>query len=117
MKKRKNRVQKQPGETLAQAMRREALFQKACEQQISAETVRIEADRRLQVAAWMQAVALHETFGFGATRIRRFLQAMQDVADEVSRMTDDVDGEYALEKLRQRAEQVSGLKIDYIHKG
>lgn len=116
MKHKKHRTVKRQGETLAQAMRREQLFRKACEKEISAQTVRIEADRRLQVAAWMQAVALHETFGFGATRIQRFLVAMQEVADEVTRMTDEADGEYALEKLRQRAEQVSGLKIDYIHR-
>ena len=116
MKHKKHRTVKRQGETLAQAMRREQLFRKACEKEISAQTVRIESDRRLQVAAWMQAVALHETFGFGATRSQRFLVAMQEVADEVTRMTDEADGEYALEKLRQRAEQVSGLKIDYIHR-
>ena len=47
-------------------------------------------------------------------RVERFTRALQAAADEFSAMEAETDTDYALEKLRLRAEQVSGMKIEHL---
>lgn len=54
------------------------------------------------------AVALHEQFGFGAERIERFREAMEQVVLEYGDLMDDVDTDYADGKLEQRYLQIMG---------
>lgn len=81
----------------------------------SAKESRRQIDVVSQRCIWAAAVALNRAFGFGPDRVKRFLEAMNEVADEIEKDTEAVDGEYATDKLRQAAEQVSGIHIEYIH--
>lgn len=54
------------------------------------------------------AVALNERFGFGADRISRFRDAMEQTIIECGAMLDDVDADYADGKLSKRYEQIMG---------
>lgn len=54
------------------------------------------------------AVALNEQFGFGADRISRFRDAMEQTIIEYGAMLDDVDADYVDGKLSKRYEQIMG---------
>lgn len=77
----------------------------------------------MQLFTWAMAVALNECEGFGAQRIQRVMKAIDEVSDwveglaqsAVNEITGEPDYEYAREKLRERAEKVSGLKVEYIN--
>lgn len=53
-------------------------------------------------------MALNEQFGFGAERISRFRDAMEQTIIEYGAMLDDVDADYADGKLSKRYEQIMG---------
>lgn len=78
-------------------------------------SVRIQADVRCQRQLWLCVIALNERFGFGAERVTQFLHACNDIMDEWDQMADSVGPDYANEKLRQRAEQVTGMHIEHIY--
>ena len=59
------------------------------------------------------AVALNEQFGFGADRIARFRDAMEQTIMEYGAMLDSVDADYADGKLAQRYEQIMGDEAYY----
>lgn len=59
------------------------------------------------------AVALNEQFGFGAERISRFRDAMEQTIIEYGAMLDDVDADYADGKLSKRYEQIMGDEAYY----
>ena len=71
----------------------------------------------LRMAMEDQAVALAADIicQFGPKRTRQFLEAMESVTDDFEAMRKEHGDEYAEEKLRHRAEQVSGVKIRYQH--
>ena len=54
------------------------------------------------------AVVLNEQFGFGAERISRFRDAMEQTIIEYAAMLADVDADYADGKLSKRYEQIMG---------
>lgn len=61
-------------------------------------------------------VSIADAFGIGPERMKRdFFPALEHNKDELVKMQEEVDVEYAYEKLRQRAEQVSGTKIAYLY--
>lgn len=45
----------------------------------------------------------------------KFFTALQDNTDELERMRTDVDEEYAFEKLRQKAQAVTGMEVHYLY--
>lgn len=59
------------------------------------------------------AVALNEQFGFGADRISRFRDAMEQAIMEYGALLDSVDADYADGKLAQRYEQIMGDEAYY----
>lgn len=77
-------------------------------------TIDIAVNKSMQRAMWMTAVALNDMAGWGPKRIQKFVEAVESIADEWSKMAQEVDADYANEKLRMKAEQVSGLKIEYV---
>lgn len=46
--------------------------------------------------------------------MQRFFEALQANTDELEKMKADVDEEYAYEKLRLKAERVTGMHIEYL---
>lgn len=65
-------------------------------------------NRILTTVYQASAVALNEQFGFGADRISRFRDAMEQTIIEYGAMLDDVDADYADGKLSKRYEQIMG---------
>lgn len=79
-------------------------------------TVKLESDTHTQRAMWLMVVSIHDAFGIGPERMRRdFFPALQENSDWVQKNTDEVDVEYAYEKLRKRAEECTGIKIEYLY--
>lgn len=76
-------------------------------------TVRLAAERQIQIFLWIFCVALHDEFGFGRTRFQRAMSRVDEIYAEWQHMIEDVDLEYATEKLRQKAEQISGMEVGY----
>ena len=75
-------------------------------------------ERRAEHAAVSLAdgVSLHDAYGFGPERLQRFFEAFQENSDELAKMRAEVDDDYAFEKLRLRAEDVSRMDIRYYGK-
>lgn len=71
--------------------------------------VNISMQRHLRLTA----VALHEAYGFSEKRLDKFFDAFQAAADELQKMIDEVDQDYAYEKLRLRAEDISKREITF----
>ena len=106
---------KRPGETYADVLARKQLVAKAVEKSVHDENVKLEADIKQQRLMWECIVALNEAYGFGGVRAVRFMEAIDKVAQEVEAMKQEVDAQYAYEKLRQRASEITGIDIKYIH--
>ena len=79
------------------------------------QAVALAADIICQRQLWGVVIALNEVFQFGPKRTRQFLEAMEAVTDDFEAMRKEHGDDYAEEKLRQRAEKVSGVKIRYQH--
>lgn len=56
-----------------------------------------------------------DAYGFGPERMKKFFIALQENNDEITRMEKEVDTDYAYEKLRLKAERVTGMKIEYLY--
>ena len=106
---------KPQGVTYAEMLARKRQIAAAVNAAAKDESVRLQADVRCQRQLWLCVIALNDRFGFGPQRCAEFLHACNDVMDEWDRMAENVGADYANEKLRQRAEQVTGMKIEYIY--
>lgn len=59
--------------------------------------------------------SIADAYGFGPKQLQKFFTALQDNTDELERMRTDVDEEYAFEKLRQKAQAVTGMEVHYLY--
>ena len=103
------------GMTYAQKLAQEKRIQKAVEDAAVDETVRIRADIQSQQMLWLFVVSMAEAFGLGPKRVSDFFGSLQSVSEWVEDMTEKHGRQYALDKLRQKAEQVSGVPIEYLY--
>lgn len=103
-----------PGMTYADVLAMQHKQVKAIREAAERDAVRIESGIQTQRAMWLMVVAMADAFGLGPVRVERFTRALQAAADEFSAMEAETDTDYALEKLRLRAEQVSGMKIEHL---
>ncbi len=107
---------KPQGMTYAQVLARKAMLQKAAMEAAENTTVELRSNIYTQRAMWLMVVSMADAFGIGPERMKRdFFPALQANADELFRMEKETDAEYAFEKLRQRAEQVSGMPVANIY--
>lgn len=102
---------KRPGENYADVLRKQQLIKEAVEKSAHDHAVSIEADIKTQRFLWMAVVALNEAFGFGGERAKRFMVALEEVANEVAQMNDKHGAIYAKTKLMERASQITGIEI------
>ena len=103
------------GMTYAQKLAEEKRLEKAVEKAVVDETVQIRADIQSQQMLWLCVVAMAEVFGLGPKRVSDFFGSLQEISEWVEDMTNQHGREYALEKLRQKAERASGVPIDYLY--
>ena len=106
---------KGPGMTHADVIARRKIGAQTLRMAMEDQAVALAADIKCQQMLWGAVIALNEQFGFGEKRTRDFLEAMGKIADEFEAMREQDGYEYAEEKLRQRASQVSGIDIHYQH--
>lgn len=79
------------------------------------DAARVQGEIYSQRMLWLSVVSISKAYNFGPKRMNDFFTALQESSDEFDRMSDDVDDEYALDKLRQKAEAVTGVKIKYLY--
>lgn len=103
------------GMTYAQKLARERRLQKAVEDAALNETVRVRADIQSQQMLWLCVVSMAEAFGLGPKRVSDFFGSLQSVSEWVEDLEKKHGRQYAVDKLRQKAEQVSGIPIDYLY--
>ena len=76
-----------------------------------------QVNQAMQKALWLTVVSLHDAYGFGKERLDRLFEAFQANSDQLETLRAEVDDDYAYEKLRLMAEEVSGRPICYIEDG
>ena len=103
------------GMTYAQKLAQEQLIRKAVEEAAVDETVRVRADIQSQQMLWLCVVSMAEAFGLGAKRVSDFFASLQEVSEWVTDLTQKHGRQYALDKLRQKAEKCSGVDIGYLY--
>lgn len=115
MKPKKHHPQKRKGETYADVLTRKRIGQETLRMAMEDQAVKLASDILCQRQLWAVIVTLNEKYQFGPKRTRDFFEAMERVLDDFEQMKKENGDEFAEEKLRQRAEQVSGIKIQYQH--
>ena len=103
------------GMTLADELARKRMLREAMQNAAEDATVQVRADTATQRALWLAVCSIADAYGFGPERMRRFFVALQENTDELERMRAEVDEDYAYEKLRLKAEQVTGMPITYLY--
>ena len=106
---------KPQGATYAQMLARKAAVRRGLEQAARDATVQVEADTHTQRAMWLMVCSIADAYGFGPKQMQKFFSALQDNTDELERMRAEVDEEYAFEKLRQKAQAVTGMEVHYLY--
>lgn len=106
---------KRPGETYADVLAKRKMIQEAVEQSVHDRSIALEADIKTQRVIWMAIEALNRAFGFGGERAKRFMLTLEEVATEFEEMVIKHGSVYAVEKLRQRCEQITGEEVKEVH--
>ena len=84
--------------------------------QVERETeLKIHTEIYVQRALWMSVVSIADAYKFGPKRLEPYFEEMQKNSVEFEKMCEEYDYDYALEKLRQNAEKVTGSKIEYMY--
>ncbi len=108
----KKRRGKPAGMNYADVLARKRMIRQAVQDEVILHEVNISMQRYF----WLMAVSLHDAYGFGPERLQKFFKAFQENSDELAKMRAEVDDDYAFEKLRLRAEDVSRMDIRYYGK-
>lgn len=108
-------AKKRAGETYADVLAKEKMARAAVEKVARDTSVSIEADIKAQRFMWMAVVALNNAFGFGGERAKRFLLALEEVANETRELAQKHGGVYARAKLMESASKITGIAIKPIH--
>jgi len=103
------------GMTYADKLAQDRMIKEAIEKTARDETVSILADIRSQRTLWMTVCAMGRAFGLGPKRTQQFFDAFVEVSDWLTELDEKHGAEYALDKLRQQAEKISGTKIGYLY--
>jgi hypothetical protein len=112
---RKEAKAKKRGETHADVLAKRRIGQETLRMAMEDQAVQLAADIYCQRQLWAAVVALNEQWQFGPKRTRDFLEQMEKISDEFEEMKKKHGDAYAEEKLRERAQKVSGVEIYYQH--
>ena len=75
--------------------------------------LQIHAEIFVQRALWLSVVSIADAYGYGPKRLDPYFEKLKENGDEFDQMCEEYDYDYALEKLRQKAEKVTGAKLEY----
>lgn len=82
---------------------------------VEARTVEAVANVQVQRMMWLMVCSMADAYGIGPKRAERFFECLQSNSDALQKMRDEVDDEYAWEKLRLKAQEVTGIDIRDIY--
>lgn len=102
---------KRPGETYADVLAKQKMIKESVDKSVHDHSVSIEADIKTQRFMWMAVIALHEAFGFGGERAKRFLIALEEVANDAEKLAKKHGAVYAKGKLMDKASKITGIEI------
>ena len=106
---------KRPGETYADVLAKKRMIKESIDRSVHDTSVAIEADIKTQRFMWMAVVALNNAFGFAEERAKRFLLALEEVANETEALAKEHGAVYAKAKLMERASKITGVEIRPVH--
>lgn len=78
-------------------------------------TLEILSNRQSQRVLWLAVISMCQAYQIGEKRMPLFFEAMEENRAEYERMISEVDLEYADEKLRIKAEEVSHMPIKQVY--
>lgn len=110
-----NKKGKRPGETYADQLARQRDIKQAIEKAARDETVALETDIKTQRFLWMAVVANYEAFGHAGVRAQRFMLTLDNVREDMEKMAAKDGWEYAVEKLREQCEKITGIEVKQVH--
>ena len=113
MKTKRKKPGKPHGVTYADILAEKQARMRAIDKAAEDGMVELRANAHTQRAMWLMVCSVADAYGFGPERMKLFLKALQSNAEELQRMIDEVDEDYAYEKMRRKAEQVTGEKLEY----
>ena len=111
----KRRVGLPKGATYADKLARDRMIRAAVQASANDARVQLETDIRCQRQLWLCCIAMNEAFGIGPERFKHFAEVLNDLTDEYDRLVEAGGSDYANEKMRQRAEQITGIEIKYLY--
>ena len=114
-KKRKKTCCTANGVPFAAKLARDRMLREAMQQAAHDATVHVESDILIQRALWLSVVSIADSFHAGPERMKRYFEALEENSEDFRRMMEEVDEDYALEKLRLKAERVTGMDIQYLY--
>ena len=91
------------------------MIKEAVERSVHDNSVSIVADIKTQRVLWMSVEALNREFGFGGERAMRFMLALEEVANEFEALVKEHGMVYAVDSLRRRCEQITGMEVKSVH--
>lgn len=113
MKTKRKKPGKPNGATYADILSEKQARMRAIDKAAEDGMVELRANAHTQRAMWLMVCSVADAYGFGPERMRLFLETLKSNAEELQRMIDEVDEDYAYEKMRRKAEQVTGEKLEY----
>lgn len=103
------------GVNYAQVLAEEKRKKDAIKQAEKEAEIQINSEIYTQRMTWIMVASIADAYGFGAKRLAQFFEKLRENAEEFERMEKENDYEYALEKLRQKVEKVTGEKMEYLY--
>lgn len=99
------------GQTYADVLAAEKL-KKEQERQIE---MKLNANIYVERALWLSVVSIADAYGFGPKRLEKYFEKLKENSEEFEQMCEEGDYTYALEKLRQKAQKVTGAELTYVY--
>lgn len=103
------------GMTYADKLAQDRMVKEATEKAAKDTTLRMRADILSQQRLWLFVLSMCRAYSIGKGRLPDFFAELDAVSDELEEMKRNHGWEYALEKLRQETEKVSGMPIEYLY--
>lgn len=113
--KQKTKNGKPRGASFADVLAHKRQMRAAVEKAAVDKMVEVRSEIAVQRILWLAVASVADAYGFGAKRLDLFFRALDENTREYQRMAEENDEDYANEKLRLKAERVTGTQIRYLY--
>ena len=104
-----------PGGNCAIQFSARAAIQHGIDKLARDKTVQDEIDAATQRAIWLMICSIADAYGFGPKRMERFFAAFTENSEDLKRMISESGEDYSYEKIRLKAEHVTGAEIKHMY--